>query len=63
MFAIYNFQNTYFTTINLTFCDIGFSGIKKMPLIYIFSVIIIGFSDLAAHYLVFSGICNCYYNL
>ena len=29
---------------NLTFCDIGFSGIKKMPFIYIFSVIIIDFS-------------------
>ena len=32
-----------FTTIKLTFSDIGFSIIKKMPLIYNFSVIIIGF--------------------
>ena len=31
------------TTINLTFRDIGFSDNKKMPLIYIFSVIIVGF--------------------
>ena len=31
------------TTTNLTFCDIIFNGIKKMPLIHIFNVIIIGF--------------------
>ena len=31
------------TTINLIFFYICFSGIKKMPQIYIFSVIIIGF--------------------
>ena len=32
------------TTTNLTFCDIRFSDIKKMPLIHIFSIIIIDFS-------------------
>ena len=31
------------TTTNLTFCDIEFSVIKKMPLIHIFSIIIIDF--------------------
>ena len=30
-------------TKNFTLCEIGFSDIKKMPLIYIFSVIIIDF--------------------
>lgn len=29
----------HFTTTNLVFCDIGFSGIKKMPLVHIFSVV------------------------
>ena len=31
------------TIINLTFHDIEFSSIKKIPLIYIFNVIVIGF--------------------
>ena len=31
------------TTTNLTFRDIQFSDIKKIPRIYIFSVIIVGF--------------------